>query len=94
MTTALEIKEEDGSVKRLLFMTVQKLKGGVDVDLFLANTEFMPIGTASLGVSELNEVEYHVNLRKQASEKGQFVPDFSTDPELNPDYKNEETGSI
>lgn len=88
MTTALEIKKEDGVIERLLFMTVPRLTGGVDVDLFLGDEEFLPIGTPSLGFSEINEVEYHISLRKQAKEKGQFVPDFSTDPELNPDFND------
>ncbi len=92
-TTALQIEEENGSIKRLLFMTVPT-PTGVDVDIFMADEEFTPVGSVSLGISELNEVDYHTSLRQQASEKGQFIPDFSTDPQLNPGYKNEEEGSI
>ena len=83
-TTALKITN-DGVEKRLLFMTVPT-EHGVDVDLYEANEEFMPIGKASIGASDKHEIEYHVELRKEASKKGQFVPEFSTNPEYNPGY--------
>lgn len=86
MTTALLIKEH-GVEKRLLFMTVPTV-GAIHVDLFLANENFEPIGQTSIGESPTitDEVEYHTRLRAEASERGQFVPECSTNPELNPGY--------
>jgi hypothetical protein len=88
-TTALSIKQEDGSEQRLLFMTTPT-ENGVDVDIHLADSDFMPTGTPSIGIDKKQEEEYHKQLRKEASEKGQFVKDHSTNPEWNPDYKPEE----
>lgn len=87
-TTALCITE-DGAKKRLLFMTVPT-STGVDIDVYIADEEFTPIGNPSLGANTLSEPEYHTKLRKEASEKGQFVPDYSTNPEYNPGYKPED----
>lgn len=86
-TTAIKIGEQ-----RLLFMTVQKEKG-VDVDIHMADEDFMPIGTPSLGFSEMDEPEYHTKLRIESAEKGQFVPENSTNPEWNPGYKAEDDES-
>lgn len=88
-TTALLIKNEDGTQERVLFMTCPT-PNGVDVDLFLADENFLPMGTPSLGVDTKKEDEYHKLLRKQASEKGQFVEEHSTNPEWNPNYKPED----
>lgn len=87
MTTAICIIQPNGEKKRLLFMTMATV-GAVHVDLFLANEEFEPIGEPSLGESPTitDEVEYHTKLRAEAHDKGQFVPEYSTDPELNPGY--------
>ena len=85
-TTALEITRED-KVTRLLFMTVDNGDGIIHVDIFLADDEFMPVGTPSLGVSEHpNEEAYHKSLREQAHERDQFRPEFSTNPEWSPGY--------
>jgi hypothetical protein len=87
-TTALVIIEE-GIEKRILFMTVPTEKG-VDVDLFLADENFIPVGTPSLGVDDKFEEDYHRQLRAISSDKGHFVAEYSTNPEWNPDYKPEE----
>jgi hypothetical protein len=87
-TTALRILDK-GQEKRLLFMTVAS-PTGVDVDLYMANEEFVPEGKSSLGTSEMDEERYHRELRQQASAKGQFVPEFSTNEEWNPQPEEEE----
>lgn len=83
-TTAIEITRPDGA-NRLLFMTAQT-EAGLDVDVSLADGDFMPLGKTSLGISpkHVDEESYHRELRQQAHEKGQFVPDYSTNPEWNP----------
>ena len=96
MTTALKIKKEDGTEERLQFMTTPHTDGGVAVDLWLCDEDWIPKGQPSLGYSHQEEVQYHIDLRKQASEKGQLVPDFCTDPEFSPGYikpEEDEMGS-
>tara|TARA_B110000503_G_C7032146_1_gene364492 strand:+ start:703 stop:1005 length:303 start_codon:yes stop_codon:yes gene_type:complete len=85
-TTAIKITKY-GSINRLLFMTAQT-EAGIDVDVSLADSDFMPLGTTSLGISPKHQDEeaYHKELRQQAHEKDQFVSDYSTNPEWNPNY--------
>ena len=94
--TAIKILKE-GKEERMLFMTAMRGEKGVDVDIYLANEEFMPMGTPSLGFSNDSEENYHRELRKQSQERGHFVPEFSTNREWNPDYvpgENEEIEKI
>lgn len=87
-TTSLKIKAPDGSDTRLSFMTSEAGEKIMLVNIYKTDEDFNPVGTASVSVSEhASEEEYHRELRKQASEKGHFVPDYSTNPEWNPDYK-------
>jgi hypothetical protein len=78
-TTALKIKD-----KRLLFMTVAREDGRVDVDIFMADEQFLPIGKPSIGWCDKPEDVYHKELRQQAKEKGQLVTEYCTNPEWNP----------
>ena len=81
--TAIQVDDQ-----KLLFMTVEAAnrEGSLDVDIHLADENFMPIGKPSLGHRDgLNEEEYHKQLRKEAKEKGHFVKDHSTNPEWNPE---------
>ena len=87
-TTAILVKKE-GLEKRLLFMTASS-PTGVDVDIFLGDENFLPIGRASIGVDLKSEEDYHRQLRKESSEKGHFVREHSTNPEWNPAYVAEE----
>lgn len=86
-TTSLKITAEDGTEKRLVFLTTQSLDNIINVNIYKADEEFNPIGMASHGIAEFtSEEEYHKDLRKQSHEKGHFVPDYSTNPEWNPGY--------
>lgn len=84
-TTAIQI-EKDGKVERVYFMTVQKENGEVDVDIYKANEEWIPEGKPSIGYAPMGEEEYHKQLRQLATERGQFVPSYSTNLEWNPGY--------
>lgn len=85
-TTAL-IFNTDNKTQKLLFMTVDKGTGTIDVDVFAADDDFLPVGTPSIGVSEhASDEAYHKSLRHFASENNQFVPEHSTNPEWNPGY--------
>ena len=80
-TTALKIKKGDSEI-RVKFMTVDKTEY-VDVDIYQCNEDFIPIGAPEMGVDARTEEQYHRDLRKEASERGQFVPEQSTNPEWN-----------
>jgi hypothetical protein len=92
--TALKI----GDV-RVKFMTVPgqpitsedgtSTKSFLQVELYTCDEEFIPQGMASKSIHEHDEETYHKELRKQASEKGHFVPEESTDYEWNPGYNPE-----
>lgn len=80
-TTALIINDQ-----KMLIMTVARENGVIDVDIFLGDDDFLPTGTASLGMcpQSITEEEYHKTLRAQAHEKGQYVPEASSNNEWNP----------
>jgi hypothetical protein len=90
--TALRITKEDGSIVRIKFLTVQ-VPDKVDVDIYNCNEEFMPIGNPHMTQVDGSEEEYHKKLRREAFEKGHFVPEESTDHNWNPDYVEPETTS-
>lgn len=87
-TTSLRI-EEKGRINHLQFMTVPTEKG-VDIDVMLTDSDFIPVGNPSMSAMPVSEEEYHRKLRKEASERGQYVKENSTNPEWNPDYVPEE----
>ena len=88
-TTAIKIENPDGTITRAKFMTVSQ---GIhcDVDVYQCNEQFIPIGEPGIGVSPMDEPEYHIKLRKEADEKGQFVREESTDPQYNPENQQKE----
>lgn len=83
--SALKITKEDGTIVRVKFMTVGT-PTHTDVDIFNCNEEFIPIGDPEMGVSEMDQETYHKKLRLEASERGQYVPEESTDHHWNPGY--------
>jgi hypothetical protein len=92
--TALKIGDT-----RIKFMTVpgepitsddgQSTKSFLQVELYTCDEEFIPQGMASRSIHEDDEETYHKKLREQASEKGHFVPEESTDYKWNPGYNPE-----
>lgn len=86
-TTSLKIKSTDGTDVNLMFLTSQMGEELIVVNIYKADEEFNPQGTASVSVAQFpSEEAYHTELRKGAIEKGHFVPDYSTNPEWNPGY--------
>lgn len=83
--TAIKIEKNDGTVFRLKFLTIGN-PTHTDVDVYRCNDDFIPIGEPESGMDERDEETYHKELRIKASEKGQFVPEQSTDPNWNPGY--------
>lgn len=82
--TALKI-EKGGKTYHFLMVTVPGEKG---TDLAFHGTndrhEINPEIQPEYGVSEKDEDHYHKDLRIDAKKAGEFVPEFSTNPEWNP----------
>lgn len=93
--TALKIED-----KRIKFMTFpeelitsengQDHKNFITIDLRICDENFIPSGVSSYSVYDGSEEDYHKTLRIEAHEKGHFIPEESTNPEWNPDYKEED----
>ena len=80
-TTALRIDNNN-----LMFMTATRPDGHCDVDVYMTNEDFVPMGKPSLSAVKMTEEEYHKDLRRLASEQGHLVKDFCTNPEWTPGY--------
>lgn len=83
--TALKIINEDGSIKRIKFLTIWN-PPFTDIDLYNCNEDFIPMDNPVSTQVEMDEDSYHKKLRTEASGKGHFVPEESTDPQWNPGY--------
>jgi hypothetical protein len=56
------------------------------IQMYKADGEFKPLGDPETFVDEeRNEQQWHTMLREDAIKQGHFVPQFSTDPEWNPE---------
>ncbi len=49
--------------------------------LYEADDTYKPTGNPHYSVDERSEEEYHKALRKDAKEREQYIPSFSTNPE-------------
>ena len=95
-TTAIQI----GDIK-MKFMTLpahltneEGVKQFLDITLYQCDEDFIPTGQSSHSMHEDDEETYHRTLRLQATEKGHYVPEESTDPQWNPNYiEPEEDGN-
>ncbi len=82
--TAIKI-EKDGEIKRVKFITFGHATH-TDVDIYNCDEDFLPVGDPAAGVDKRLEAEYHIELRQEAHDRGQFIPGESTDPQWNPGY--------
>ena len=90
--TALKI-EKDGVTTRLKFVS-QPQEKFLELLVYKCDQEFKPEGDPEHNASEMTEEVYHRELRKQSQERGHFIPEESTNPEWNPDYKPEQDGEL
>jgi hypothetical protein len=81
--------QQEGKEHILIFMTVPRAEGGVDVDIFLGDSDYIPVGKPSFGTDPRPEEEYHKALRIDAAARNEFIPEQSTNYEWNPDYEPE-----
>lgn len=86
--TSIEMNWKDGSVRRLQFYTEQH-ETGLYVAVQICNENWKPVGEAAETTDTREESVYHKELRETATEKGEFVAQYSTNPEWNPGYVSE-----
>jgi len=77
-----------GATKKIKFVT-QDSKEHLIVDIYECNEDWIEIGKPTEGTHIDNEEEYHTLLRLEASKRGHFVSEQSTDPHWNPNYKED-----
>ena len=84
----------DEAYHRLMFITQQSDEEGFTVSIYRCNEEFLPMGEPVTKDLMGKEMDYHISLRKDSSQKGHFISDYSTNPEWNPGYvePEQETG--
>ena len=82
--TSLKISEES----RLQFIT-DSLENFTRVLVYTCNEDWEPQGEPAISADKRDEETFHKNLRKEAKEKDHYIPERSTNPEWNPDFKEE-----
>lgn len=78
-------KSGEGKTKKVKFIT-QDFKENLSVDIYPCDDEWVPYGQPTQGTHLSDEEKYHRELRQEASKRGHFVPEQSTDPEWSPGY--------
>jgi hypothetical protein len=81
--TSIIIPTAEGS-KHLQVETIPG-DNGVIVHWYGCDENFQHIGEADASADKRSEEEFHVELRKAAAEKGQYITSHSTNPEWNPE---------
>jgi len=81
--TALIIPTSNGE----RYLQVETIEGdnGCIVHWFGCDENFQHIGEADASADKRSEEQFHVELRKAAAEKEQFITSHSTNPEWNPE---------
>lgn len=93
-TTSLTVKSETGEDINVTFITAETAENVIVVQVYKTDDDFNPVGTASISVAQFpSEEEYHKQLREEAGKRGQFVADYSTNPEWNPGYVEPENNN-
>lgn len=87
--TSIKTKTKDGEELRLQFATVPSEKGLL-IDIYKCSDEWIPKGSAEHLLEEIDEEEYHKKLREAATEAAEFEPGYSSNPEWNPGYVDDE----
>ncbi len=81
--TSLEIV--DKTIKKIQFITTS-IDSLLEVEIYLCGENWNPISKIGRSIDDRSEEDFHKQLRKDASEKGQLVKKYCTDPEWNPDF--------
>ena len=80
--TSIKVEKEGQPTLRSQFMTIPT-ETGVIVEIFQCDDRFIPIGEPQRGDSDMTEKAFHMKLRQQAYDHGQYVYENSTDPDWN-----------
>lgn len=87
--TTIEIPSEQGP-RRLMFATIAPTENEkqIVVTVLACREDFTPFKQIQNTVDPRTEEEFHKQLRKDASEKGHFRKQYSTNPEWNEEWEN------
>jgi hypothetical protein len=77
-------------INHLQFVTDPLEDGILRILLYTCGADWLPIGEPQRSGDIRTEEDYHRNLRIEATKQGHYVKEFSTDPQWNPDYIEEE----
>lgn len=94
--TSVTVPWKDGTKRNLQFIT-QQFPTGLFVGVQICNEDWKPFGEPAETTDIRSEEEYHKSLRAEAHAKGQFVAQYSTNPEWHPGYvepKEEEDAAV
>ncbi len=82
--TALLISAKDGSdIKHKIKVTTTPLKEGIQVDWFSCDDHWVPTGLLHNNLKDQTELDFHMELRRNARIAGTYVIGESTNPEIN-----------
>lgn len=84
--TALLLPDlKTGGQKKVKFHTGDSPEH-LSIDIYQCDEDWKEVGKPTEGTHLLDEEKYHKELRKEASIRGHFVKEHSTNPEWSPDY--------
>lgn len=86
--TALKIND------KCMVIITQQFDNELSINAYSTDHNFMPLGTPIVSSLSINEEEYHKKLRSDAHAHGHYVKGYSTNPEWNPDYNDDEYKQI
>lgn len=85
--TALKVPRDQGVIRTKVVTTATE--HGLLVELYNCDSEWREVGNPERYGETVPEDQYHKALRMDASIAGHYIPEESTDPEWNPNYKEE-----
>lgn len=77
-----------------IVIITQQFGKKLTINAYLTDDNYIPTGDAVVSELEIDEAEYHINLRKDADKANQFISGYSTDPEWNPNFDPERQAEI
>jgi hypothetical protein len=88
MTTALLITDPKTKIEHKVKIMSHVIEGGIQVITHGCDDDWLPINLLGSAYKTETEADHHKLIRDGAIEKGTFVLNESTNPELNPELYN------
>jgi hypothetical protein len=93
--TSIKLKTQEGD-QNLMFTTTSstRYENVIEITIYICDDNFAPQAKLQETMDKRTEEEYHIQLRKEAHSRDQFINQHSTNPEWNESFtdgKNEGT---